>query len=331
VIGVLVANQPWLWIVVGILAVKVHRLWEHARPIDVWLSTASFLALLAGHSLELTVSGPTNTYSYFSGPMYFIAALSFVHAGSVDRRPNHERVSSQHFVSLMTVLFILFGLFWDSRAFEKLVWEPLFSYAPEHRTLQLELLRFFTNNPVTGASLILLSAIGLLGVRKNLNSVVDSFLLSAVLLIFFSMWSVSIDDLRREVKPEVMSQQIGSVPSRVVGEWLRKHTNRDDLIATNHLYEDRTVTEIALAVWSQREFLILGPQIGYEISRRSEAAKQLSRSFINEPSADGCSHMRGLDVKWFVNDKDLTATTVLPPCATETFRFENFSVLSLNY
>jgi hypothetical protein len=102
---------------------------------------------------------------------------------------------------------------------------------------------------------------------------------------------------------------LGATDSQKVGVWLANNTRPDDLLATNHLYDEtgtRTFgDDYSLAVWSQREFLVLGPKF-FAVSETAAAEIDLSLRFGENPTAGDAKNLTARGVAWFVVD---TATT----------------------
>lgn len=322
---ILILSRPWLWIVIAIMVVGGRNLGVQVAR-HAWLATYSAVALVAGLLLELTITGQTNTYSYFSGPMYFVAGLALVSVSTAQIQ--HAAAATKCHI-LRIAMFFISGCIWGSMTFAKLIWEPSISHIANRLTPQLELLRFFASRNVVGASVLLAILVSISRSVTKSISITRSFVVASVVLTLVGLWPISIVDFTQTKDPESISLQIGNDQSRIIGDWLRNHSRPSDLVATNHLSGDRTVSEIALAVWSQREFLVLGPQIGYETDSRREAAIALSKAFVDKPTSDTCVRMRALNVKWFVVDKGQTTNSQIPLCAIKEYEYRNFSVLSL--
>jgi len=87
---------------------------------------------------------------------------------------------------------------------------------------------------------------------------------------------------------------------------------------------------LGLAVWSNREFLVLGPSLGDRQTTKRSDAIRISVDFGNDPSETNCARLIGAGVAWFIVDTRLTNLRDWSPCARKVHQVEDFLVLSLS-
>lgn len=195
--------------------------------------------------------------------------------------------------------------------------------------LRLELLKFYTANQITGALIVSLLCLVVGSALKRSIPITKSLLTASVVIGFFGLQPLTTRSFAHDLPSLEVQQVIGAPDAIGVGNWLKENSARGDLVATNHLTGDRSVLDYSLAAWSQREFLVLGPGIGYERTPRSSEAIRISRAFADQPNEMNCAELRELGVDWFIVDKRQTTTRDWRVCTNETFESGNFMVLAL--
>ncbi|MFZ9730990.1 MAG: hypothetical protein ACO3CX_05095 [Ilumatobacteraceae bacterium] len=328
VIGTLILNQLWLWLGVAVLVWQISRM-ELSETTNswAWLVAVAVISIASALAFELTLSGATNTYTYFSGPLYFLASLSFLATGVLENASNRKSWNWKS--STLTVSMLAAGILWGWAPVSGSIWEYATSVLPQNMTLRVEMLKFYTSQRLFAATVIFLLAWAASSKLRRSKQLLHSFQIAVVLLAFASLQPAYSESLTAKVSAKEISEQIGSPAAIVAGTWLKEHSLKTDVIASNHYRGDRSVVDIALAVWSQREFLVLGPQIGYQVTSQSMSANRLSQSFADGPTSSTCGELLRSRVRWFIVDQDLTPNRDWSLCSTEEFEIGNFTVLSL--
>jgi hypothetical protein len=115
-----------------------------------------------------------------------------------------------------------------------------------------------------------------------------------------------------------------------VGDWLRHNTNHGELIATNYLRnsEGELLSDYSLAVWSEREFWVLGPRF-FPDNKEQQRAVFISERFADSPNGPDLELMWAAGIRWFVVDQELTDSRSWEPYAKVTSTFGLISVLEL--
>jgi hypothetical protein len=329
VVSTLLLNQLWLWLSIGLLLWPTNVIRRSMNWNYDFLVAMCVTAMLCALALEASLSGLANSYTYFSGPLYFLASLSLLLVGMRGQLKQRFGV-----MSLTTTTVLAFsGLLWGISGLTSALWNVVGRVLQIEDVTKLELLKFFTSDRRFGASIAALVVLGFLtlGIRTS-TAIVVPLLLSLTVLSFVGLAQTSLDESRTEVSPEQLSQDFGSPIQRQVGNWLRENSQPSDLVATNYLFDELegSVSDYAFAVWSQREFFVLGPKLGYGTSQLRTAAFELSRSFAEEPSIGNCSQLQGERVQWFIVDLQLTMNREWSLCAELRFSVEQFIVLKLN-
>jgi hypothetical protein len=279
--------------------------------------------------LEMSLSGSSNTYSYFSGPFYFLASLSIL---SFRTPPNIERVSRPA-VLIPTAALVLAGVAWGASESTSAFWNLIGRAMKIDDPTKLELLKFFTSDRRVavsfGAVIFLFVTIFF---RSAKSRVVEPIVIALTVTTLLGLAPVSRESYDKEISTEQIVAGLGSESVREIGEWIRVRTPAESLIGTNSLSDESggSVSEYAFAVWSQREFLVLGPQLGYGTSLARTAAFALSRSFADAPTPESCARLTDQGVKYFIADTQRTNNRDWSTCAKQVLSVDNFVVLELN-
>jgi hypothetical protein len=324
----LILSQPWLWFAVVWVTWGVVKHQRFVRAPERWTILMTVVSLPVATVLELTLSGSTNTYTYFSDTMFFLSSLSFLLLAE-SRPSDTESPATRVAYRLLATLLVVSGLVWGSRPFGEVFWGLLSDSTSGSMRLRLELLRFFTSNRITGALIVSLLCLVVGSALKRSIPISKSLLTASVLIGFFGLQPSTTRSFAHDLPSLEVQQVIGAPDAIEVGNWLKENSARGDLVATNHLTGDRSVLDYSLAVWSQREFLVLGPGIGYETTPQSVEAIRISRAFADQPNEMNCAELRELGVDWFIVDKRQTTARDWRVCTNEAFESGNFMVLAL--
>jgi hypothetical protein len=168
--------------------------------------------------------------------------------------------------------------------------------------------------------------------RSAKSRVVEPIVIALTVTTLLGLAPVSRESYDKEISTEQIVAGLGSESVREIGEWIRVRTPAESLIGTNYLSDESggSVSEYAFAVWSQREFLVLGPQLGYGTSLARTAAFALSRSFADAPTPESCARLTDQGVKYFIADTQRTKNRDWSTCAEQVLSVDNFVVLELN-
>ena len=328
VVLTLVLNQLWLWFLIGLAAWQTIRSQEMSLWKPRWLITVGTASLVSALVLEATLFGAANEYTYFSGPLYFLASLSVLLIGAGAR----SDLSVQSASLMKVCALISAGLLWGMPSASSSLWNLVGRVLMVGDTTRIELLKFFTSDRRFGVSLAALVILIMLVIgRRTFSSIAIPSLVALILLTFGGLVRSSLDDYRTEVSSEQITGDLGSISQQNVGRWIRENSVSGDVVGTNFLFDELKgdVSDYALAVWSEREFFVLGPKLGYGTSSARTSAFELSRSFAEEPTEETCARLRAQRVRWFIVDTQLTRNRVWTLCANEVFSDENFLVLKL--
>jgi len=326
--AVLVLNQLWLWFMLVVLAASFFRSRQRNSEIS-WLASFAATTLGLGLIFELSLTGGTNSHTYFSNTMYFVASFA---ALLLPIRPSDSqtrtRISSIAF--LVTVLLI--GLTWSFDDIAVTVWGAILNPLADSPELKIELLRFFTLDSRFGAVIgsVIVGVIFSRALRRE--QIFGMATLALVCLTFLNLIDQSYTDFSRRVPSSEVEAYFGSGDEIRVGLWLKQNSGASDLVATNLLYGDNggSVSDLALAVWSEREFFVLGPSLGYRSSQARTDAMALSTEFAKSPTAELCDELMSRSVDWFVVDMSTVESMEWPKCASPRYSYEQLTVLSLS-
>lgn len=316
-----------VWILA--LIVVTWRVWYLSRresPIaDVQSLILALSPLLAvGIAMESLVAGGFNTYEYFSGPSYFLASavmMAMVPALSRNGVREPARRESLKWIVLGTAV---------------LLWQQIVAVLPLPGPIGRATFRDAVSDGriLVGFAIIVASCRGRSPSRRRISQPALVVLLLIALIEGVSFRASQLVDLG--IRPSQSAEEVvtsrGSLDSQSVGVWLRDNTSESELIATNSLFlEPRSGIfgdDYSLAMWSQREFLVLGPKFFGAAESASEEI-DLSIRFGSEPTAADASTLRQRGVRWFVVDTAETDRSTWEPFATVAFRNQRFVVLKL--
>jgi len=125
---------------------------------------------------------------------------------------------------------------------------------------------------------------------------------------------------------------LGSSEIQEVGVWLSENSSSGQMVATNHLFSSESENiygdDYSLAVWSQREFLVLGPKF-LDAQIVASRAIDLSIQFAERPTESVSKQLSELGVAWFVVDKSVTERRNWEPFGRTVFDNRSFAILKL--
>lgn len=324
----LVASHLWLWCLI-VLLLTCH-LAETIRPHGRSVALGGVVFLMVGTSLEMFISAAAGNYTYFSGPMYFLASVTLIFAVLTDvpQIPAKERRAHKLLIIAATIAL---SLWWNPLSGSSTIWELVGRNSPSFIASYTPLANYVTADPRFVASVAIILFV-VAGRRLSLPRFQTATLLALVVALglasFIPEW---VHDFRRLRSDQEVESVVGSSESQQVGTWLANNTPKNALVATNHLTapDGLPSSDFSLAVWSERTFFIIGPRFfrGNEVERRK--AVELSTTWANRPDAQLCADLRSQDIDWFVVDLTLTSNRDWSVCASQRYRLGPFVVLEI--
>ena len=315
-----------LWIAVFIL-VTVATTLRYRRVLESVVSDSFLLSLsplfALGIMLRSFVNGATNINEYFSGPSFFFSTLILL---------TIARHAQQDMSSALTRLVTVVGI---SSAALLVMWTVLAT----RLNLPFELSRGSVKNTLTDWRVLSGLMLCLLLIKKWRAGALDPRLAISVFLVVSLLYGVT--PTTREVwregtKPAVPTDEIdsllGSQDHQNVGRWISTNTEEASKLATNSLFRDRLRNDygddFSLAVWSQREYLVLGLKF-FGISEIAPLEIDVSMRFADNPDLSDAQFLRAQGVSWFVVDTRLTSRRVWEPFGRIAYSNGRFVVLKL--
>jgi len=331
---ILVLNHIWLWIIVS--SAITRSSWRNDLSWGSrWLALTSPICLLLGLLFGVFLDGSSNSYTYFTGPMYFLSSLGL--AVVEKHKAQDVRVWVKGKSLLMATAMVTAGLLWSYAPISEMIWDFTAYLSGTNSSLRIEILRFFTSDRRFGVSLLALVLFVSFGltrpIRRIRAPIFHSLLASLVVVALVNLGTHYLTDIQRELGYSEIEETIGPRSVRKVGDWLRENTRGSELMATNYqLSEDSFGYEgYPLATWSQREFLVLGfptPESRKAGQLWTLASKAVS-SFATDANRESCNQLKQLKVRWFIVDLDNTRNQNWSACSTVAFSSQNFMVLDL--
>lgn len=270
----------------------------------------AFLAPLIalGVFLQVVVGGPANTNEYFGLPFIFLASLSILANPDSLTSTYHGSAGRHRFPWLIScAVFLFVGFAWSRFRLSQHLWQNFDQFLSDLEPLQLTLLEYVSSDSRFGLAAIggAVAVFVVFSHRKFLSSFTHLLVCVALALTILESYGTARGEFRRVRTTEEIESVISNTETRQVGQWLILNTSSDDLIATNQLYHHRTerpLTDFSLAVWSRREFLVLG--IGFAGNFESLIpAVNSSINFGNEPTLKNRGELASYGVDWFVVDR----------------------------
>lgn len=331
-ISQVISNLPLL----AILALALVY-WRHdSRRGSSDTSTLPLMGLVPllalGITLNVFVTGPANLFEYLSRPMIYLSALAITTSVS-SIALSEPRARDVRLVFLSGAVGI-FGFVWRALELYENSWDrlgkSLFNWNPEKVTL----LKYVSDESTFGAGtlLMILVIVGLTNPRILRPKLVLSCLIPLVVLQLLAYQTRSANELSRiRTEGEIFSN-IGVDSARDVAVWLRENTNEADTVATNFLYDYQTggpLSDFSLGSWSQREFLVLGPNLFSYDYELLQFEYELSIYFGEQPNEETAEQLRIRGVRWFVVDKYNTQFQDWQTTTDVVYENERFIVVRL--
>ena len=300
-LAVVALSLRWAWLIIIFVMICVlgSRGTRSPRTEPELLLLGLVPMFLLGITFDLLVSGNANAHEYFSGPAYFLSALCVMTlSGSTP-----VRISRSH-VGEVT--------FWVAIAISLFVWNWLVSSSSLAKLIDYDILRQAIGDYRILYGLVLT---GLIITRTRNRSEIGPQLLLLLTLVSFPAISVASSQIAKELREPSPTRNdvgriLGSPDSELTGQWLRGNTPHDALIATNSLFQESSDTlfgsDYSLAMWSQREFLVLGPRFASAAETAPDEIDLCIR-FGKRPSSPDFESLRKLGVTWFIVDTSVSS------------------------
>lgn len=283
--------------------------------------------LISGLAFGVFVSGPGSTQDYFDEPAYFVALIVILSALQNSALPLSPKVSAQQSMGVLRAAAFVasFGILWNvliGRA------DGIWSLPSRTQT------RFWGDVHVGVAIAIALGLTARLALTRWTNRGRNLDFSQALLAVMFStvisIFAVRIAELRtiREM-PDNRAEAaalIGSSEEEDVGRWLRKNTSKSSVIATNSFLQGES---FSLAVYSDREYFILGPDYVRSTPAKAEAMS-LSKAVADNPSVRTFRELQDRNISYFVVDRAATSSTTWSKFANIVYENSRFVVLEID-
>lgn len=323
----LVLQQLWLFQLVLLvwILVKMHdssRL-ESAQRFLLSMSLLPFVGL--GYDLMVVGNPNLIVHEQFSGPNYFVGLLALLLVVEFKRGDSRSHLSS-----------IRSDTLWIAVGFGSLAWRTVI----EATQLADNIERATIRAVVSDGRVLFLAALTLalvFGDSASRQTYVSIRVGVFVLIVLGMTSSLSLQPLSFEklsTKRDDLNFYLGPPNSEKVGRFLKAVTPIDARVATNFLFAkgpDESDSDFSLSVWSEREFLVLGPRFARVLSEPSDvdAAVSLCLGFADLPNQKILEKLKSMNISWFVVDLMATSNRNWQPFASVVYRTDRFWVLRL--
>jgi len=307
----------------------VHTTYETRRTLA--LACLAFVPVAV--MLDVFITSNADNHRYFSGPVWFISSLAILGLSSSQRdtrQPEFHRPLLTVAVSVVMIgIACQYGAPW--------LWKSLEQVAPDGRKLQVVLLQFSTSDPRSGVSLVLISLFLIFRLLQRdrfahfLVQYVSYIVIGILLLSAVILAPQSAPSQNRPPSTSDLNVYLGTPASRDVGEWLRRNTHPEDLIATNYLSDSdgALLDDFSMAMWSEREFLILGPRFSGSSPEALEAVR-ICEQYASDGTEQTALQLQRRGVEWFVVDTERTNQKSWSGSSDVGVRFGTFRILRLD-
>jgi len=251
-----------------------------------------------GVVFDVLVTGDANAYQYFSVPSYFLASMGLLVFIPMLTEVTRGSPRTRGLSLLVLTITILLALQLFVRVLDAASWTPYSTVVEVVRDYRLHL------------GIMMMVMIKRHALAANFASIIVLSLVLPTLRVVDSTTTqlIQMQNERPATRSEI-DVYLGSSDEEAVGLWIRENTDEGTLIATNSLPKDKFGSEFdgdfALAMWSRREFLVLGPGFGNAIES-AENEIDLCLRFGHEPTTKDREALIDRGVEWFVVDLALT-------------------------
>lgn len=280
--------------------------------------------LVIGVIMEASINGYANTISYFSDPNFFLSGVVVV---LLLRLVQHREITGGTTISLL--FFFTLGL------------SILSEIAHNNATTTIKVGRLiFGMASHYDAAVLCIIAGGIFAVKWNttqrfrsetlvhlsllmaLSAMVAGGVIGKPTLLWQAVKSRHLNSVATEL-------YLGSPDAKLVGEWISLNVPESAVIGTNHLQNSGGyLSDYSLAMWSRREFLVLGPRL-FNIELTQAELIELSLRFGSSPSISDLQLLSEYGVEWFVVNVTASPIRNWTVYGTTMFRTSEFWVLKL--
>lgn len=326
----LILIKIWIWtpVILGVFS-NLQRSHLETNSATQVLMYCALPLLLSALMADVLIAGRANSTEYFSGPLYFLGLFALL---SVSPRLGVNQVSPRMLsLSLLgSLVLTATAVAWNSFGLAEQVWKSLDFSLLQRTSLQVSPpLYLISDGRFVIAVMAGISGCLLLRRTMSLKLTVVAMMFALTCFTFYHDSPRSTREFRRERHSSELATNLGSLEEREVGLWLQKNSEPTDIIATNSLGpSDLPGANFALAMWSQREFLVIGPRFVGESQKKARAI-DLSLAFANTSSVQSCHDLRKNGVSWFIVDLRLTGRDSWAPCAARRYGHGELVVLQL--
>jgi len=325
--ALLLIKKSWVAVTLAIVVVALTRRMTKSQEDTL---NSFFVALaplfILGIAFDVVMVGNANLHEYFSGPAYLVASIALVSLGRLKSRAIPSSSSARQFL-VATLALVIWGYIWSDFKIVNELWVLIPARNDAFNSSSGALLDFVASDRRVGVALVFIVVVTLTFVLRQHRFLVSTATLSLIAALvtlgFLDYSEHAFRELGQIRSTSEVSAIYGSVEERDLGIWLRSNSDPEDLIAT-HQFRDTQSGELssnfALASWSQREFLVLGPRFLRD-TKDLEKNMQLCDYFGAQPSVNSAGELRQLGVDWFV--VDLHKSQFLTWEKTWDVRFDN--------
>lgn len=323
--GVLI-RSAWLLIALTVVAItqKGLRSTPEVELEDFFLSLMPMFFL--GVGFDVLVTGNANTFEYFSVPSYFLASIGLLVFIRRLKESALEKPSAgqlQLFALTLTVLLALQIFVKITNLANWFRFSAIVEAVADYR-LHLGILLSMT---------MIVMMIKRYPLTRNLTPIFALVLVLPSLRVVEST-SGQLIQMQREpaATRSALATYLGSSDDEAVGLWIRENTDAGSLIATNSLLkegpEDALDDDYSLAMWSDREFLVLGPRFA-GAAKSAEYEISLCLRFGSTPTTKDRGALTDRGVGWFVVDLAVTKHRTWDDYGAVVFKTDTLWVLRL--
>lgn len=318
----LAGREIWITAVIALMWFMLARRREQERESDPSLFLICLTPLvLVGITMDAVVVGVANTNEYFSRPAHFVVGLSLLILSRFLTNQESWQPKSGVFARWLLVAMVL------------AVFVTALKRVPLQDSGGLMLVRETLTDPRLILSLVCL--VSLLLRRESLTKRIDIPLLGLLVMCILIGTNTVVTRLastgfRSEISQVDLASLLGPPDSETAGVWLKHNSKSSDLVATNFL-RDRDgefTADYSLAMWSHREFLVLGPRLTFD-SPSVPPSIAASEEFAASASSNSAEFLRNQGVDYFVVDLDSTFLRSWEPHADVVAMTWRFWVLKM--
>ena len=318
----LAGREIWIATVIALGWILFNRLQESKRESDPALFLFCLTPLvLVGITMDAVVVGVANTNEYFSGPAHFVVGLNLLVLSRFVTKTEIRK--PQFYVAIR----------WIPVAMVVAVFGTALVRVPIHDSGELTLIRDTMADPRLILSLVCLAILLLPRDSSSKRMRIPLLGLLAICILIGTLpiaTHLASSGFRSEISQAAVANLLGPPDSETTGIWLKNNSKTSDLVATNYLRdrEGEFTADYSLAMWSHREFLVLGPRLAFDSPAVSPSIAA-SEEFAASASADSAEFLRGQGVDYFVVDLDTTSLRSWEPYADVVAMTWRFWVLKI--